>query len=333
VRFDAVAGLQVGDTTLGQTGGLVMQGTPGSITLTANTGSPTPGFWRGIEVQNGLAVPAWTNVLIEWAGGARPLQTPTTESCVLIVNDQGQPLVMDSVKIRQCVHAGIHLFGGNLAVHRSRIDSVTGSGIHVDFQGRLQLDSTRIVGAGQEGLLVASPTAGLTTNEFNKFLGNGLASVRLYAPQLRGFKQQDSIAGNGFLPAGSATRSWSLRAWWTAAARVPHLRPDGALPRDGHAQDHPGSGDPDARSGHGVRSGGGAAVRRLHGGERGRGQLPGHDRQSRAAHQPPRHARMARAFPGTAEWCGHAHERPRRWRGLRPVGAGVRRQPGGGRGR
>ena len=202
VRFDAAAGLQVGDTTLGQTGGLVMQGTPGSITLTANTGSPTPGFWRGIEVQDGLAVPAWTNVLIEWAGGARPLQTPTTESCVLIVNDQGQPLVMDGVTIRQCVHAGIHLFGGNLAVHRSRIDSVTGSGIHVDFQGRLQLDSTRIVGSGQEGLLVASPTAGLTTNEFNKFLGNGLASVRLYASQLRGFKQQDSIAGNGFLPGG-----------------------------------------------------------------------------------------------------------------------------------
>ena len=202
VRFDAGTGLQVGDTTLGQTGGLVMQATPGSITLTANTGSPTPGFWRGIEVQNSLTVPAWTNVLIEWAGGARPFQTPTTESCVLIVNDQGQPLVMDGVTIRQCVHAGIHLFGGDLAVHRSRIDSVTGSGIHVDFQARLQLDSTRIVGSGQEGLLVASPVAGLSTNEFNKFLGNGLASVRLYPSQLRGFKQQDSTAGNGFLPGG-----------------------------------------------------------------------------------------------------------------------------------
>jgi YVTN family beta-propeller protein len=205
VRFDAGAGLQVGDTnevTLAQPGGLVMQGTPGTITLTANTASPTPGFWRGLEVQNSLAVPAWTNVLIEWGGGARAPQTPAAEACVLVVNDQGQPLVMDSVRIRQCVHAGIHLFGGNLAVHRSSIDSVTGSGIHVDFQGRLQLDSTRIVGSGQEGLLVASPVAGLTTNEFNKFLGNGLASVRLFAPQLRGFKQQDSIAGNGFLPGG-----------------------------------------------------------------------------------------------------------------------------------
>jgi YVTN family beta-propeller protein len=197
VRFDAGAGLQVGDTTAGETGGLVMQGTPGSITLTANTGSPTPGFWRGIEVQRSLAVPAWTNVVIEWAGGTRPVRTPATESCVLIVNDQGAPLVMDSVTIRRCVHAAIHLFGGQLALHRSRVDSVTGSGIHVDVDGRLQMDSTRITGSGQEGLLVGSPTAGLSTTEFNTFIGNALASVRLHAPQLRGFKQQDSIAGNG----------------------------------------------------------------------------------------------------------------------------------------
>ncbi len=202
VRFDGNTGLQVGDTALGETGGLVMQGTPGTIRLTANTGSPSPGFWRGLEVQRSLAVPAWKNVLIEWAGGARPPQTPAAEACVLVVNDQGQPLAMDSVTIRRCVHAGIHLFGGDLTVRRSSVDSVTGSGIHVDFRGRLQMDSTRIVGSGQEGLLVASPLAGLTTNEFNKFLGNGLASVRLQAPQLRGFKQQDSIVGNGFLSGG-----------------------------------------------------------------------------------------------------------------------------------
>jgi len=205
VRFDAGAGLQIGDTnevTLAQPGGLVMQGATGGITLTANTVSPAPGFWRGIEVQNSLTVPTWTKVLIEWAGGTRPPQSPSTEACVLVVNDQGLPFGMDSVTIRQCVHAGIHLFGGNLQVRRSRIDSVTGSGIHVDFKGRLAMDSTRIVGSGGEGLLVASPTAGLTTNEFNKFIGNQLASVRIQAPQLRGFKQQDSIVANGLGPGG-----------------------------------------------------------------------------------------------------------------------------------
>jgi hypothetical protein len=110
------------------------------------------------------------------------------------------------------LHAGIHLFGGDLDLHRSRIDSVTGSGIHVDFQARLLMDSTRIVGSGGEGLLVASPIAGLSTTEFNKFIGNAVASVRLRAAAAR-LQAASSIAAT----ARAVRRSIVVEgAWWTA---------------------------------------------------------------------------------------------------------------------
>jgi hypothetical protein len=81
VRADAGAGLGAATptgATLGQTGGLVMQDA-GSITLGEHR-TPTPGFWRGIEV-NSLGRSPRTNVLIEWAGGVRPCRPPAGAAC------------------------------------------------------------------------------------------------------------------------------------------------------------------------------------------------------------------------------------------------------------
>lgn len=196
VRFDAGAGLQLGDTTLGETGGLVLAGTAAAqITLTANSGAPTPGFWRGLEVQRNLAGTMWKNVLIEWGGGPRP--NPFNEGCILTVNGSGAALALDSVRIRQCVHAGIHHFGGTLQVLRSTIDSVTGSAIHADFAAALEVDSTVFRGSVNDGLQLNTPTVRLVDSEGNQFLGNGGVGITMFGDQLPGLLRQATIAGNG----------------------------------------------------------------------------------------------------------------------------------------
>ena len=198
VKFDPGTGLQIGDTVLGQTGRLNMDGAGLGILLTANTGTPVPGFWRGIEVQRALGGPAWQNTTIEYGGGTRPpFGGVLSEACVLIVNRSGAALDLDSLHIRQCVHAAIHHFGGLAHVHRSTIDTVTGSGIHVDFDAQLELDSTTIRHAGQEGLFFATLTSRLLPSSGNRFLGNAVTGIALNAFQLPGLLKQDSIVGNG----------------------------------------------------------------------------------------------------------------------------------------
>ncbi len=198
VKFDAGAGLQVGDTALGESGRLNMDGGTPGITLTANTGTPTPGFWRGIEVQRALAGPAWRKTTIEYGGGVRtPFGGVLAEACVLIVNRSGAALDLDSLHIRQCVHAAIHHFGGTAHVHRSVIDTVSGSGIHADFDAVLELDSTTVRRAGQEGLFFGSVNSRLVNSSGNRFLNNVVSGIHLMAFQLPGLLKQDSIVGNG----------------------------------------------------------------------------------------------------------------------------------------
>jgi YVTN family beta-propeller protein len=193
VKFDAATGLQVGDSGTGEAGGLVMLGTPGSIHLTANTGSPVPGFWKGLEVQKTSGPLLWRNVDIEYAGGTR--SSPIDESCVLLI-DPAAVIDLDSVHIRQCVHAGIHHFAGNVHVHRSEIDSVTGAGIQ-SFAGVLRLDSTAIRGVGQMALIFGNGSVDLAGATANKFTGNAGGSIQMFGHQLPGLGRQDSIAGNG----------------------------------------------------------------------------------------------------------------------------------------
>ncbi len=194
VKFDAGAGLQIGDVASGQPGALVMIGTPGSIHLTANTASPGPGFWKGLEVQKAGAALSWRNVDIEYGGG--PRANPTDQSCVLLV-DPAANVDLDSLHIRQCLHAGIQHLAGSVRVHRSEVDSVTGAGIQ-SFAGTLRLDSTAIRGSGQVGLIFGNGSVDLTGAVANKFVGNAAGSVQMFAHQLPGFGRQDSIAGNGF---------------------------------------------------------------------------------------------------------------------------------------
>ncbi|HET9708689.1 MAG TPA: invasin domain 3-containing protein [Gemmatimonadales bacterium] len=201
VKFDAGAGLQIGDTALNETGQLLMDGTQlgpaQGITLTANTGSPVPGFWKGIEVQRNLGLTTWRRTLIEWAGGTRvPFGALPSEACILFVNRSGAEVDLDSLKIRQCVHAGVHHFGGVSHIHRSEVDSVTGSGIHADLDATLQLDSNTVRGSGQEGLLLGSPATKLSPSRFNRFVGNATFGNQMQAVQLPGLLKQDSIAGN-----------------------------------------------------------------------------------------------------------------------------------------
>src|SRR5207247_8964671 len=69
VKFDAGAGLQVGDTTLGEAGALVLDGTAAPIPMTANSGSPASGFWKGLEVETSLAVRGGRHGLAGCGGG------------------------------------------------------------------------------------------------------------------------------------------------------------------------------------------------------------------------------------------------------------------------
>jgi len=198
VKFDAGTGLQIGDTAAGESGRLAMDGGVPGILLTANTGTPTPGFWKGIEVERALSGPAWRRATIEYGGGVRsPFGGVLAEACVLIVNRSGAALDLDSLRIRQCVHAAIHHFGGTAHVHRSTIDTVSGSAIHVDFDAQLELDSTTIRRAGQEGLFFASLTSRLLPSSGNRFLNNVVTGIHLNAMQLPGLLLQDSIVGNG----------------------------------------------------------------------------------------------------------------------------------------
>jgi YVTN family beta-propeller protein len=201
VKFDAGAGLQIGDTTLNQSGGLIMDGTqPGTapgITLTANTGSPAPGFWKGIEVQRNVALTTWRRALIEWAGGTRAaFGSVATDACVLFVNRLGAEVDLDSVRIRQCVHAGVHHFGGASHIHRSEIDTVTGSAIHADFDARLELDSTVLRGSANDGLEIPSPAVTLLPSSGNAVFGSGSTAIVIQGAQLPGMLRQDTIGGN-----------------------------------------------------------------------------------------------------------------------------------------
>ncbi|HMA42336.1 MAG TPA: invasin domain 3-containing protein [Gemmatimonadales bacterium] len=197
VKFNAGSGLQVGDTAANQAGGLVLDGTAAPIVLTANTATPAAGFWRGIEVQRSLPVAPWRKVTIEYGGGARaPFGAVAAEACVLFVNRSGAQVDLDSVRIRQCIHAGIHHFGGVSHVHRSQIDTVSGSGVHVDFDAQLELDSTTVRFAGQEGLFFGSPASRLLPSSGNQLRNNAVTGIHLRAVQLPGLLRQDSIVGN-----------------------------------------------------------------------------------------------------------------------------------------
>src|SRR5205807_7241716 len=95
VKFDSLGGLQVGDSALGEAGGLVLDGSSAPITLTAGSAAPASGFWRGLEVQRALPVAPWRRVLLEWGGaGSRP--------CILIADRAGAALDLDSLRLRQC---------------------------------------------------------------------------------------------------------------------------------------------------------------------------------------------------------------------------------------
>lgn len=197
VKFNAGSGLQVGDTAANQAGALVLDGTAAAIVLTANTASPAAGFWRGIEVQRSLPVAPWRKLTIEYAGGTRvPFGSVPAEACVLLVNRSGAQVDLDSVRIRQCIHAGIHHFGGVSHVHRSRIDTVSGSGVHVDFDAQLELDSTTVRFAGQEGLFFGSGASRLLPSSGNQFRTSAVTGIHLKAVQLPGLLRQDSIVGN-----------------------------------------------------------------------------------------------------------------------------------------
>lgn len=187
VKFDSGAGFQVGDSASSTFGGLVLDGTAGTITLTANTPTPTPAFWRGIDVQRLLGGFPWKNVLIEWggAGGA----------CVTYSDTFGALLDLDSVRVRQCgpTHHGIQMLNGVLHFHRGVMDTTGLAGIGAS-NGQLEIDSSTFTGMNA-GWNIVSPLVRLGPSSANKFFGNG-AAAQLTAAQLPGLLRQDTLAGN-----------------------------------------------------------------------------------------------------------------------------------------
>src|SRR5262249_3933010 len=157
---------------------------------TANTATPAAGFWKGIEVQKTVTPLLWRNVDIEYAGGTRP--SVIDESCILLA-DPGANIDLDSLHIRQCLHAAIHQLGGPARAHRSEIATVPGAGIQ-SFAGTLRVDTTAIRGSGQLGLVLGNGTVNLAGATADKFTGNAGGSVQLFARQLPGFGRQDSIS-------------------------------------------------------------------------------------------------------------------------------------------
>jgi len=90
------------------------------------------------------------NVDIEYAGGTRP--NLIDESCILLVDFGGDRRPGISVHIRQCIHAGVHHFAGNLHVHRKRDRlGLAAREIQVVRRRACGLDSTSIRGSGQMG--------------------------------------------------------------------------------------------------------------------------------------------------------------------------------------
>ena len=186
VKFDTLSGLQVGDTGLNQAGGLVMDGTTAPITLTANTASPIPGFWKRLEVQRSLAVSPWRKVLLQWSGAANG-------PCILIADRLGAALDLDSLHLRQCQGAGLQLSDGAVHLHRSEVDSTGARGTHT-INGTIEVDSTTFRGVGT-GINFANPVAHFGPSSANRFLGDG-TPIQLNAFQLPGLQAQDTIDNN-----------------------------------------------------------------------------------------------------------------------------------------
>src|SRR5207302_3714841 len=192
VKFDTLSGLQIGDTSINESGGLVMNGGANQIKLTASSATPVSGFWRGLEVQRSLAVPPWRKVLLEWAGaGNRP--------CILIADRLGVALDLDSLHLRQCGGlsgpAGLLLLDGSVHLHRSEVDT-TGSAGASAINGTLEVDSTTFRDVNS-GILFTNQVARLGPSAGNKFFGDN-ATVRMTAFQLPGLLRQDTISGNVF---------------------------------------------------------------------------------------------------------------------------------------
>ena len=183
VKFDSLAGLQVGDTTLGEAGGLVLDGTSAPITLTANSGAPVRGFWRGLKLAKSLSVPAWRKVLLEWGS-----------ACITVSDQNNNAFEWDSLHLRQC-RFGVQLgpYNANVHLHRSVVDSGAFDAIAVN-SGLLEVDSTTIRGWGGKGLFVGI-TARLGPSSANSFLGNA-SPMLLNAVGLPGLLVQDTIDGN-----------------------------------------------------------------------------------------------------------------------------------------
>ena len=193
VKFDAGAGLQVGDTTLGESGGLVLDGTAAPIMMTANSGSPASGFWKGLEVQKSLAGPAWRRVLVEWGGGVRAA-FGGNGPCILVADRSGAAVDLDSLHLRQCGGAGgVVVVDGSVHLHRSVVDSTGLAGIAAT-NGLIEVDSTAFRGV-TTGVQLPNKVVRLGPSSANQFLGNGVP-IQLHAFQLPGLLRQDTIGGN-----------------------------------------------------------------------------------------------------------------------------------------
>lgn len=181
VQFDTASGFQVGDTAGASAGMLAAD----SVDFTAHAASPSPGAWRGIEVQRTAAPATWRGLTVEWA-----------DTGIRVVSGTAATLALDGVRVRAAGAAALAVHAGRLEVRRSVVDTAGADGILADGAAQLLVDSTTVRGAAGLGLDVASPAVVLDTVRGNRFVGNHGGSALLAASQLQGFFGQDSITGN-----------------------------------------------------------------------------------------------------------------------------------------
>ncbi len=174
VRFNAGRWLKVGD---GAPGALVADGDaaggPATIVFTANTGSPTRGFWYGLQfadmTQNGTVI---RNAVVEYGGTPGPWGSAGLYVGNMYSGGAAFQVVVDKVTVRESAGPGIRVESGGVLVSGSTITSNDEDGVLGKMLGGVELRNSQVTSNGGDGLKIFGGPINLIVDG-TSFSGNG----------------------------------------------------------------------------------------------------------------------------------------------------------------
>jgi len=175
VRFDAGKALSI-------SGGLVARGTAQSpITFTANTATPTPGFWGFIKFENSSVDATFDgdgnytggsiiqHAVVEYAGSDE-------NNPAAIVMDRAAPFI-DQSTVRKSLRDGIRVSEGGITIRDNTVQNNQGTGIDVTTSSQAFVLNNTVIGSGAFGISASGESIIV---EGNTVIGSGASGIYAY---------------------------------------------------------------------------------------------------------------------------------------------------------